>query len=171
MTTRARAIHLKHQQQPLLCKSRIEAPTGALGIRLFIRLFKIRLNSPTWHPPLRHGLWRRPLWVWRPDQQGSSHMVPAAEAERGGEEPDHGLPEGEHWRKTYAGRRCRPSLALHHQSAQTQSSTVALKENALLEQVSLPLLLLLLLFLPLFHCDCVINNQSLDLFNVFMSCQ
>ena len=31
---------------PLLCKSRIEAPTGALGIRLFIRLFKIRLNSP-----------------------------------------------------------------------------------------------------------------------------
>ena len=46
MTTRARAIHLKHQQQPLLCKSRIEAPTGALGIRLFIRLFKIRLNSP-----------------------------------------------------------------------------------------------------------------------------
>ena len=47
MTTRARAIHLKHQQQPLLCKSRIEAPTGALGIRLFIRLFKIRLNSPS----------------------------------------------------------------------------------------------------------------------------
>ena len=46
MTTRARAIHLKHQQQPLLCKSRIEAPTGAVGIRLFIRLFKIRLNSP-----------------------------------------------------------------------------------------------------------------------------
>ena len=30
-----------------LCKSRIEAPTGALGIRLFIRLFKIRLNSPS----------------------------------------------------------------------------------------------------------------------------
>ena len=27
-------------------KSRIEAPAGALGIRLFIRLFKIRLNSP-----------------------------------------------------------------------------------------------------------------------------
>ena len=47
MTTRARAIHLKHQQQPLLSKSRIEAPTGALGIRLFIRLFKIRLNSPS----------------------------------------------------------------------------------------------------------------------------
>ena len=46
MTTGARALHLKHQQQPLLCKSRIEAPTGALGIRLFIRLFKIRLNSP-----------------------------------------------------------------------------------------------------------------------------
>merc|ERR1711989_315467 len=47
MTTRARAIHLKHQQQPLLCKSRIEAPTGALGIRLFIIPFKIRLNSPS----------------------------------------------------------------------------------------------------------------------------
>ena len=54
MTTRARAIHLKHQQQPLLCKSRIEAPTGALGIRLFIRLFKIRLNSPS--PEVALGL-------------------------------------------------------------------------------------------------------------------
>ena len=46
MTTRARAIHLKHQQQPLLYKSRIQAPTGALRIRLVIRLFKIRLHSP-----------------------------------------------------------------------------------------------------------------------------
>ena len=62
MTTRARAIHLKHQQQPLLCKSRIQAPIGALGIRLFIRLFKIRLNSPTPYtispisPPSHHHL-------------------------------------------------------------------------------------------------------------------
>ena len=30
----------------MLDKSQIQAPTGALGIRLFIRLFKIRLNSP-----------------------------------------------------------------------------------------------------------------------------
>ena len=56
MTTRARAIHLKHQQQPLLCKSQIEAPTGALGIRLFIRLFKIRLNSPV-------HLWSDNVWL------------------------------------------------------------------------------------------------------------
>ena len=55
MTTRARAIHLKHQQQPLLCKSRIEAPTGALGIRLFIRLFKIRLNSPSQNDHIFQG--------------------------------------------------------------------------------------------------------------------
>ena len=33
------SIQLKGQQ-PLLCKSRIQAPTGALGIRLFITLFK-----------------------------------------------------------------------------------------------------------------------------------
>ena len=43
MTTRARAIQL---QQPLQCKSQIQAPTGALGIRLLIRLVKIRFNSP-----------------------------------------------------------------------------------------------------------------------------
>merc|ERR1712032_521532 len=41
------------------------------------------------------------------------------------------------------------------------------EENALFQQISLPrllLFLLLLLFLPLFHCDRVINNQNLILF-------
>merc|ERR1712222_101896 len=53
------------------------------------------------------------------------------------------------------------------QSAQTKSSAVAFEENALFQQISLPrllLFLLLLLFLPLFHCDRVINNQNLILF-------
>merc|ERR1712212_7695 len=88
-------------------------------------------------------------------------------AERGGEESDRELFEGEHRRKALSGRSGRPPLALHHQSAQTKSSAVAFEENALFQQISLPrllLFLLLLLFLPLFHCDRVINNQNLILF-------
>ena len=50
------SIQLKGHQ-PLLCKSRIQAPTGALGIRLFIRLFKIRLNSPNMNHIFSERLW------------------------------------------------------------------------------------------------------------------
>merc|ERR1712226_1357403 len=48
------------------------------------------------HPPLRHGVWRRPLRVRCSDQQSPTHLVSAVEAKRAGEEPDHGLPQGEH---------------------------------------------------------------------------
>merc|ERR1712212_248855 len=87
-------------------------------------------------------------------------------AERGGEESDRELFEGEHRRKAHSGRSGRPPLALHHQSAQTKSSAVAFEENALFQQISLPrlLLLLLLLFLPLFHCDRLINKRTSILF-------
>ena len=43
------------------CTVQIEAPTGALGIRLFIRLFKIRLNSPSLDPSGTPGP-PRPPW-------------------------------------------------------------------------------------------------------------
>merc|ERR1712047_136989 len=46
-------------------------------------------------PPLRHGLRRRPLRVRRSDLQGPPHLVPPVEAQRGGEELDQWLSQGE----------------------------------------------------------------------------
>merc|ERR1711988_141685 len=46
-------------------------------------------------PPLRHGLWRRPLRVRRSDLQGPPHLVSPVEAQRGGEELDQRLSQGQ----------------------------------------------------------------------------
>merc|ERR1712107_595954 len=45
--------------------------------------------------PLRHGLRRRPLRVRRSDLQGPPHLVPPVEAQRGGEELDQRLSQGQ----------------------------------------------------------------------------
>merc|ERR1719219_154469 len=109
-------------------------------------------------PPLRHGVRRRPLRVRRSNQQSPAYLVPTVEAQRGGEEFDHWLLEGEHRRKTYLGRLGQPSLAVHHQCTETKPAAV-LEEAALFQQIRLPLVILLILFISLFHCDCVIRKQ------------